>query len=40
MGMIKILELRRKAEAALGDTFDLPEFHDLVIGNGAANSRA
>ncbi|MBN2007040.1 MAG: DUF885 family protein [Anaerolineae bacterium] len=34
IGMIKILELRQKAEEALGDDFDLKSFHNVVIGNG------
>ncbi len=35
MGMIKILELRDRAEAALGDAFDIRDFHDVVIGSGS-----
>ncbi len=35
MGMLKILELREKAEAALGDAFDIRGFHDAVLGGGA-----
>ncbi|HLF88038.1 MAG TPA: DUF885 family protein [Anaerolineales bacterium] len=35
VGMLKILELRQKAMDALGDAFDIVEFHNLVIGNGA-----
>jgi len=35
VGMIKILELRAKAEAALGDKFDIRGFHDTVLGGGA-----
>lgn len=35
IGMIKILELREKAKTALGDKFDIREFHDLVLGGGA-----
>ncbi len=34
VGMIKILELRQKAEDALGEDFDLKAFHNVVIGNG------
>jgi uncharacterized protein (DUF885 family) len=34
IGMLKILELRRKDEDALGDKFDIRAFHDLVLGNG------
>lgn len=35
IGMIKIVELRRKAEAILGDKFDLRKFHDTVLKNGS-----
>lgn len=35
IGMIKILELRAKAEAELGDQFDIREFHDTILGGGA-----
>ena len=35
IGMLKILELREKAKAALGDKFDISEYHDLVLGGGA-----
>jgi uncharacterized protein (DUF885 family) len=34
VGMLKILELRQKAMDALGDRFDLKEFHNIVVGNG------
>lgn len=34
IGMIKILELREKAKAELGDAFDIREFHDVVLANG------
>lgn len=35
IGMIKILELREKAKTELGDDFDISEFHDVVLKNGA-----
>jgi len=35
VGMMKILELRAKAKAALGDKFNLNAFHDAVLKNGA-----
>jgi uncharacterized protein (DUF885 family) len=35
IGMLKILELRQRAMDALGDQFDIKEFHNVVIGNGA-----
>ena len=35
MGMTQILALRDRARDALGDRFDIREFHDAVIGAGA-----
>jgi uncharacterized protein (DUF885 family) len=35
IGMLKIQELRRNAEAALGDDFDIKGFHDVILGGGA-----
>ena len=35
IGMIKIQELRAKAEAELGDKFDIRGFHDTVLGGGS-----
>jgi uncharacterized protein (DUF885 family) len=35
VGMEAILELRARAQAALGDEFDIREFHDIVLKNGA-----
>ena len=34
IGMIKIIELREEAKAALGDKFDLAEYHDVVLASG------
>ena len=35
VGMIKIQQLRAKAEAELGDRFDIRGFHDTILGGGA-----
>ena len=35
LGMLRILELRAKAQAALGDKFSLPAFHDVVLRTGS-----
>ena len=35
IGMLKIVELRTKAKQQLGDKFDIREFHDVVLTNGA-----
>ena len=35
VGMLKIQELRARAEKELGDKFDQREFHDAVLRNGA-----
>ena len=34
MGMLKILELRKKAKDALGEKFDIKEFHTVVLDQG------
>jgi uncharacterized protein (DUF885 family) len=35
VGMLKILELREKAEKSLGDRFDILQFHEVVLSNGS-----
>lgn len=35
IGMLKIQELRRMAEAELGDSFDIKGFHDTILSGGA-----
>ena len=35
IGMLKIQDLRRKAESALGAKFDIRGFHDTILGGGA-----
>jgi uncharacterized protein (DUF885 family) len=35
IGMLKIMELRRKAESTLGAKFDIKGFHDLLIASGS-----
>lgn len=35
IGMLKILELREKSKKELGKKFDIREFHDVVLTNGA-----
>ncbi|MDT0629111.1 DUF885 domain-containing protein [Alteromonas sp. W364] len=34
IGMIKIQELRKRAEDTLGDKFDIRAFHDTILGGG------
>ncbi len=35
IGMLKLLELRTKAQTALGDDFQLTEFHHIILQNGS-----
>jgi uncharacterized protein (DUF885 family) len=34
IGMLKIVELRERAQKALGSKFQLTRFHDVVLGSG------
>jgi len=34
IGSLKIIELRKRAESALGGKFSLPKFHEIVLGEG------
>ena len=35
IGMMKILELRQRSQQALGEQFDVRQFHEVVLMNGA-----
>lgn len=35
IGMLKITELKEKSEKELGETFDIREFHDVILANGS-----
>ena len=34
VGALKILELRERAQRALGSRFSYPGFHDIIVGDG------
>ena len=34
VGVLKMLEMRRRAVEKLGDRFDIKEFHNIILGNG------
>ncbi len=35
LGQLKLIEMRERARAALGDGFDIRAYHDMVLANGA-----
>ena len=35
IGMLKILDLRQKARNAMGNKFDIREFHEVILANGS-----
>ena len=35
IGRKEIVKMRAKAEATMGDRFDIKSFHDTVLGSGA-----
>ncbi len=39
VGMLEILRLRAKAQVALGNRFDLRQFHEVVLVHGAVPLR-
>lgn len=35
LGQLKLIEMRERAQRALGDRFDIRSYHDMVLSNGA-----
>ena len=35
IGQLKIMELKQRSKSALGDKFDIKEFHHVILGEGA-----
>ena len=35
IGMLKIMEVRARAETELGDDFSIKAFHDAILGSGS-----
>lgn len=35
IGMLRLMELRARAQTKLGSAFDIRQFHDVVLGNGS-----
>ena len=35
IGQLKIMELKNKSKQALGEKFDIKEFHHVILGEGS-----